>query len=84
MRATIAWQATTLAAIGVVVGVPLGVVVGSLVWRAVADGLGIDASPSIPVFAVAATATGAVVLRTRSPGVATAGRVRPAVALRSE
>ena len=86
VRATIGWQATTLAAIGVVVGVPLGVVVGSLVWRAVADGLGIDASPSIPVLAVAATAVGAVVLARAVawwPARA-AGRVRPAVALRSE
>jgi predicted lysophospholipase L1 biosynthesis ABC-type transport system permease subunit len=40
VRATIGWQATALAAIGIVVGVPLGLVAGTLVWRAVADGLG--------------------------------------------
>ena len=86
VRATIGWQATALAAIGIVVGVPLGLVVGTLVWRAVADGLGIDASTSFPVLAVAATAVGAVVLAARSPGgpPRAAGRVRPAVALRSE
>ncbi len=86
VRATIGWQATALAAIGIVVGVPLGLVVGTLVWRAVADGLGIDASTSFPVLAVAATAVGAVVLARAVawwPARA-AGRVRPAVALRSE
>ena len=79
VRATIGWQATALAAIGIVVGVPLGLVVGTLVWRAVADGLGIDASTSFPVVAVAATAVGAVAARPRGGLVAHAcGRPGPA------
>ena len=36
-RLSIAWQATLLGAVGVVVGVPLGVVVGRNVWRWLAD-----------------------------------------------
>lgn len=35
--ACIAWQATTVAVVGLVLGLPLGVVVGRLSWRWVAD-----------------------------------------------
>jgi ABC-type lipoprotein release transport system permease subunit len=41
VRATIAWQATTLAAIGLLVGVPVGVFVGVQIWRRVAESLGV-------------------------------------------
>ncbi len=37
VRASVAWQATTLAVVGVVVGIPLGVLIGRLIWRLVAD-----------------------------------------------
>ncbi len=35
-RLTVAWQATTLALIGLVIGVPLGVILGRAIWRNVA------------------------------------------------
>ena len=34
VRATLAWQATTLAIVGLAVGIPAGVFVGNVVWRA--------------------------------------------------
>jgi len=37
VRACLAWQATTLAVIGVAVGVPLGIAVGRTAWRLVTD-----------------------------------------------
>jgi ABC-type lipoprotein release transport system permease subunit len=37
VRASVAWQATTLAIVGLVFGVPLGVLVGRAVWRNVAE-----------------------------------------------
>ena len=40
VRATIAYQATILGVVGLVVGMPLGIVVGRVVWSAVADGVG--------------------------------------------
>ena len=55
VRSTVAWQATTLGTVGLVVGIPLGVIVGSLVWRLVADGLGISTTASIPTLAVLLT-----------------------------
>ena len=51
VRATLAWQATTLAIVGLVVGIPIGVVVGNLVWRSVASSLGISPTPVFPVLA---------------------------------
>jgi len=47
----VAWQATPLVAVALVVGVPLGIVGGSLVWRAFANDLGIADAVSVPVLA---------------------------------
>ena len=38
VRATVAWQATTVAAIGLLVGLPLGVGIGRFAWNLFADG----------------------------------------------
>ena len=46
--ATVAWQATTLALIGVVIGVPVGVAVGEVVWRAFATNLGVVPVAVVP------------------------------------
>ena len=51
LASAVAWQATTLVTVALIVGVPLGAVGGLLVWRAFADGLGIDEAVSIPVLA---------------------------------
>jgi FtsX-like permease family len=86
VRATVAWQATTLATVGLIVGIPAGVVVGSLVWRLVADGLGVSTTAVIPALALVLTvpcALAAVNLLAFLPARA-AARTRPAVALRSE
>ena len=39
--ASVAWQATALVAVGIVVGVPLGIVLGREVWSAFANNLGV-------------------------------------------
>ena len=46
VRATIAWQATTLAAVGLAIGIPAGVIIGKFVWGRVANGLGIATTAS--------------------------------------
>ncbi len=53
VRATVAWQATTLAAIGLLVGIPAGVLVGRIAWRLVANHFGVLATANVPVLAVA-------------------------------
>ncbi len=55
---TVSWQATTLALIGVVVGVPLGLVAGRAAWNAFADDLGavpVTVVPTVLTVAIAAT-----------------------------
>ncbi len=87
VRATVAWQATTLAAVGLVVGIPIGLIVGSVVWRLVAEGLGgVSTTATVPalvVFLVIPAVLLLVNLTAYFPA-RTAAQTRPAVALRSE
>ena len=55
---TVAWQATTLALVGIVIGVPLGLVVGRAVWRAFANNLGAVPVSVVPILLTAAIAVG--------------------------
>jgi FtsX-like permease family len=57
--ATVVWQTTTIGLIGIVVGVPTGIALGRVVWRAFAENLGV-----VPVALVPGAATGIVVLGT--------------------
>jgi ABC-type lipoprotein release transport system permease subunit len=40
VAATVAWQATTVAIVGIVIGVPLGILIGRAMWSAFASNLG--------------------------------------------
>ena len=85
IRGPVAWQATTLATVGLIVGIPAGLIVGNLVWRQVADSLGVSTTPAIPALAlllIIPCALGAVNLIAFFPAVPPPQR--PAVALRSE
>ena len=84
--AAVSWQATALAVVAFVVGVPLGVVAGRLAWTSFANALGATTNASVPVTALllslpivllAANAIAAV------PGIL-AGRQKPSPALRTE
>ena len=86
LSATVAWQATTLAAVGLIVGIPLGLLIGNQVWDAVANGLGITPGATIPTLALVLMAVGALVVANLIaffPARA-AGRTPAAVALRAE
>jgi putative ABC transport system permease protein len=86
IRATVAWQATPVAAVGLVVGVPLGILVGASVWHRVADELGVANDHAWPWLAFALLAVGAILavnLIAAFPA-RRAARTRPAAVLRSE
>ncbi len=60
--ATVLWQATTVALVGIVVGVPLGIVVGRVVWNAFATNLGAVPVATVPGLTIAALAIGVLVV----------------------
>jgi hypothetical protein len=55
------WQATTVAVVGIVVGVPLGLVTGRVVWRIFALDAGVVAVPVLPGWLIAGLASGFLV-----------------------
>lgn len=84
--ATIAWQATTLAALALLIGIPLGIGAGRWVWTLFADELGVPPQPqvSLPALLLAVPATLLVAnLVAAVPG-RIAARMRPAPVLRAE
>jgi putative ABC transport system permease protein len=60
VASAVAWQATTLALLGTVIGVPLGIVAGQLVWRAFAANLGVVPVAVVPVWLVVGLAAGVI------------------------
>ena len=84
--ATVSWQATTVAVAGLLVGLVLGIIGGSLMWRAVADRVGVLPAVAIPagVLAGVAAATIVVVNVIAAFPARSAARTKPAVALRTE
>lgn len=61
VAAAVSWQATALSLIGILVGVPLGVVVGQVVWRAFAGNLGVVPVSIVPAALIVALAAGVLV-----------------------
>ena len=84
--ATVATQATVLGAIGLLLGLPLGVVIGRAVWKAVASGAGLASIVMIPGAALVGVALATLVIVNLIAVVPArrAARLRPAVVLRSE
>jgi ABC-type antimicrobial peptide transport system permease subunit len=55
---SVSWQTTTVAVIGIVLGVPLGIAAGRAVWTAFASNLGVVAIPVVSAWVIAAIALG--------------------------
>jgi MacB-like periplasmic core domain/FtsX-like permease family len=86
VRSTVRWQALTVAAVGLVVGVPAGVIAGRRIWSALAGSVGVMDDWSFPwptVVLVVPAALGAAVVLAILPGRA-AARVSPGHVLRAE
>jgi hypothetical protein len=83
---SVAVQATAYGLLGLVLGVPLGVIVGRAAWARIADHSGFAVRPAVSVGIAALVVVGALVLVNVVawfPG-RRAARLRPAVVLRSE
>jgi hypothetical protein len=86
LHATIAWQATTVAAIGLLVGLPLGTAVGRFAWNLFATDLGVVPEPVAPVLPGLLIIPATLLLANLVallPGRIAAG-TRPALVLRAE
>jgi len=59
---SVSWQTTTVAIIGIVLGIPLGIAAGRMIWNAFASNLGVLAPPVVTVWLVAAIAAGTLVV----------------------
>jgi hypothetical protein len=86
VAATVAWQATTLASLALLVGLPLGLVAGRWAWLLVNRDLHSLAGPVTPTIAllVAVPATILVANLVAALPARAAAATRPAVVLRSE
>ncbi len=82
----VAWQATTIAVIAIVIGVPLGAASGRSIWILVTDRLGLAAAAVVPLSLLAVLALIALLvanLLAIAPS-ALARRTAPATTLRAE
>ena len=85
VAAVVSWQATTVALVGVIFGLPLGVAAGRAIWRAFAANLGVVPVPVVPTGHLALLAAGVLVVANAlaiSPALM-AGRTHPGKLLRS-
>jgi hypothetical protein len=62
LAATVAWQSSVAVAIGTVIGVPSGIIVGRTLWDLFARDINAVPEPSVPVLLIALIALGALVL----------------------
>ena len=85
-RIAITWQATLLTIVGLVIGIPLGIVFGRLVWRWLADSFPVAYVPPLALAAMLIVIPIAIVLASilAAPPAHAATRIRPAQALRTE
>jgi hypothetical protein len=86
VRACLAWQATTLTVIGLVVGVPLGIALGRSIWRLVTEATPMVYAEPVAVVALALIVPVAILVANvlaALPG-HRAARLRPAEVLRTE
>jgi hypothetical protein len=86
VSAAVAWQASVLVGLALLIGLPVGVAAGRWVWLVFASRLGVPADPLIPMTPVLLAVPTALVVANAlaaGPGLI-AGRLRPAPVLRSE
>ena len=86
VSATVAWQASALGVVALLIGLPLGVISGRWGWNVFADRLGVVPAVAIPIFAIVLAVPATILvanLLAVVPG-RMASRLRPGPVLRSE
>jgi ABC-type antimicrobial peptide transport system permease subunit len=86
VSATVAWQSSVIAAVAVVIGLPLGTASGRWAWHLFAGELGVPAQPTTPVLAAALLVAATLLLANLVAAVPArlAARTHPSVILRAE
>jgi len=86
LAAAVAWQASVVAVIGIVVGVPVGIIAGRWLWILFANAIDAVPSPSVSVVDVLGVALGTLVLANLAAVVPSrmAARTPTALVLRAE
>ena len=86
LAAAVAWQASVAAVVGIVVGIPLGVIAGRWLWDLFADQIYAVPYPTVSVTSIVLVALGTLVLANVVAAVParTAARTPTAVMLRAE
>ncbi len=85
-RIAIAWQATLIALVGLVIGIPAGIVAGRLIWKQLAESFPVAYVPPFALLGVLLIGPLAIIVANviaAGPGHA-ATRIRPARVLRTE
>jgi ABC-type antimicrobial peptide transport system permease subunit len=83
---TVVWQATTLAAVALLAGLPAGVAAGRWMWVLVADRLGVVPESTVPIRLLILMAIATILAANLVAAVPAwmAARTRPAIVLRAE
>lgn len=86
VSAVTAWQATTMAAVALLIGIPVGVLLGRLAWNGFAEALGVGPEFITPDLALVIAIPATFVLANVIAAIPAwlSARTRPAVVLRSE
>src|SRR5262249_23772227 len=86
VSASVAWQASAIAAIAIVIGLPVGIAAGQLAWRLFANQVGVPPRAAVSAIALVIVAVATLVFAnlTALLPARLAARTRAAVALRAE
>jgi hypothetical protein len=83
---TVVWQASTLVALALAIGIPVGAAAGRWIWLVVAEQIGVVPEPVLPAALLALLAAATVLVANLVAAVPAwmAARTRPATVLRAE